>query len=57
MTEVDELFELRNSFYLGNFTAAVNEANKLKLGMLKYMNGFEIRSATLNSFKKLFLDI
>merc|ERR1712176_204324 len=31
MTEVDELFELRNNFYLGNFTAAVNEANKLKL--------------------------
>ena len=38
MTEVDELFELRNSFYLGNFTAAVNEANKLKLGMSKYIN-------------------
>jgi coatomer protein complex subunit epsilon len=31
MTDVDELFELRNNFYLGNFTSAVNEANKLKL--------------------------
>jgi len=31
MSDVDELFELRNNFYLGNFTAAVNEANKLKL--------------------------
>jgi len=31
MTEVDELFELRNNFYLGNFTSAVNEANRLKL--------------------------
>lgn len=28
---VDELFELRNNFYLGNYTSAVNEANKLKL--------------------------
>jgi len=31
MSDVDELFELRNNFYLGNYTAAVNEANKLKL--------------------------
>lgn len=31
MTEVDELFELRNNFYLGNYTSTVNEANKLKL--------------------------
>lgn len=31
MSDVDELFELRNNFYLGNFTSAVNEANKLKL--------------------------
>jgi len=31
MTEVDELFELRNNFYLGNYTSAVNEANRLKI--------------------------
>jgi len=31
MSEVDELYELRNNFYLGHFATAVNEANKLKL--------------------------
>ena len=34
MSDVDELFELRNNFYLGNFTSAVNEANKLKLSKI-----------------------
>lgn len=36
MTEVDELFELRNNFYLGNYTSTVNEANKLKLSKKPY---------------------
>jgi len=31
MSDVDELFDLKNSFYLGNFAHTVNEANKLKL--------------------------
>lgn len=31
MSEIDELFDLRNHFYLGNYQSAVNEANKLKL--------------------------
>lgn len=31
MSEIDELYELRNNFYLGHFATAVIEANKLKL--------------------------
>ena len=31
MSEIDELFDLKNSYYLGNFSHTVNEANKLKL--------------------------
>jgi hypothetical protein len=36
MSEVDELYELRNNFYLGHFATAVNEANKLKLCKLNF---------------------
>ena len=31
MSEVDELYEVKNNYYLGNYQTAVNEANKLKL--------------------------
>jgi len=31
MTQIDELFDLKNAYYLGNFAYTVNEANKLKL--------------------------
>jgi len=40
MSEIDELFDLKNSYYLGNFSHTVNEANKLKLSKLKFFEIF-----------------
>ena len=38
MSEIDELFDLKNSYYLGNFSHTVNEANKLKLSKFILLN-------------------
>ena len=38
MSEIDELFDLKNSYYLGNFSHTVNEANKLKLSKLNFFD-------------------
>ena len=40
MSEIDELFDLKNSYYLGNFSHTVNEANKLKLSKFKFFEIF-----------------
>ena len=42
MSEIDELFDLKNSYYLGNFSHTVNEANKLKLSKLKFSDIFHV---------------
>ena len=42
MSEIDELFDLKNSYYLGNFSHTVNEANKLKLSKLKFFDIFHV---------------
>ena len=42
MSEIDELFDLKNSYYLGNFSHTVNEANKLKLSKLKFLDIFHV---------------
>ena len=42
MSEIDELFDLKNSYYLGNFSHTVNEANKLKLSKFKFSDIFHV---------------
>ena len=48
MSEIDELFDLKNSYYLGNFSHTVNEANKLKLSKCT-LSGVQGLEAILNS--------
>ena len=50
MSEIDELFDLKNSYYLGNFSHTVNEANKLKLSKLKFFDIFS-RDHSLKKFQ------